>query len=228
MGGAEVVKKAVVLLSGGLDSATTLYIARNRGYRCYCLIFDYNQRHRKEVDCAKKIAKRLGGTSSKVVTLSFPWGGSALLDKRSKLPSRRPLKEITKSIPPTYVPMRNTIFLSFAAGWAEALGAEAIFIGANAVDFSGYPDCRPGYFDVFNRLLKKGSKRGAEGQRIKVFTPLVNKKKSDIIKIGASLRVPWDLTWSCYEGGRRPCGKCDSCRLRKKGFGDAGITDPLQ
>ena len=219
-------KKAIVLLSGGLDSATTLYIALEKGYRCFCLIIDYGQRHKKEVIQAEKIARR-AGCASKVLRLSFPWAGSSLLDKNRRLPSGKGLAGRGEKIPSTYVPARNTIFISLAAAWAETVGAETVFIGANAVDFSGYPDCRPAYFKEFNRLLEAGTKAGAEGRPVKVETPLIDKKKSEIVGIGRRLKVPYELTWSCYEGGKRPCLRCDSCVLRKKGFEEAGLKDPL-
>lgn len=219
-------KEAVVLLSGGLDSATALYIALDRGYKCHCLIFDYNQRHKKEVLRAKRIAKR-ARCDYKIVKLSFPWQGSALLDRKTELPSGRDAEDMAGNIPSTYVPARNTIFLSIAAGWAEAILADAIFVGANAVDFSGYPDCRPAYFSVFNELLKEGTRIGAEGKPIKIEAPLIDKKKSDIIKTGTTLMVPYELTWSCYNGRKAPCLTCDSCILRKKGFDEAGLKDPL-
>jgi 7-cyano-7-deazaguanine synthase len=219
-------KKTIVLLSGGLDSAVTLYIARDRGYECNCLIFDYNQRHCKEVLQAEKIAKK-AGCGYKVIKLDFPWQGSSLLNKSEILPVDRNIEEMAKEIPSTYVPSRNTIFISIAAGWAEAIGADAIFIGANAADFSGYPDCRGKYFGLFNELLQKGTKSGAEGAPIKIETPLIDKRKSEIVKIGAGLMVPFELTWSCYEGGEKPCLRCDSCRLRNKGFDEAGLRDPL-
>ena len=219
-------KKAIVLLSGGLDSATALYVALDKGYRCRCLIFDYGQRHRKEILQAEKIAKK-ARSGYRIIRIQFPWRGSVLLDKKAKLPVGRHLSEIARGIPPTYVPARNTIFLSMAAGWAEAIGAEAIFIGANAVDFSGYPDCRPEYFRLFNKLLGEGTKIGAEGRSIKINAPLVNKKKSEIIRLGAGLMVPYELTWSYHCGAKMPCLICDSCLLRKKGFEEAGLKDPL-
>lgn len=219
-------KEAIVLLSGGLDSATTLYIAREGGHNCRCLIFDYGQRHKKEILQAEGIAKRLH-CDYKITKLSFPWQGSALLDEGIELPAGKGAGETVENIPSTYVPARNTIFISIAAGWAEAIGADAIFIGANAVDFSGYPDCRPGYFEAFNKTLREGTKSGVEGKPIKIETPLIDKKKSEIIKIGTRLAVPFELTWSCYEGGKRPCLRCDSCLLRKKGFDEAGLNDPL-
>ena len=219
-------KQAIVLLSGGIDSATTLYLAVDKGYKCRCLIFDYNQRHRKEIFQAEKIAKK-SGCDYKIIKLAFPWHGSSLLDKDTELPAYRSAEDMAGDIPSTYVPLRNTIFISIAAGWAEVIGADSIFIGANAIDFSGYPDCKPAYFELFNRLLQEGTKRGVKGEPIKIETPLIDKRKSEIIKIGTSLMVPYELTWSCYEGGRRPCLKCDSCLLRKKGFDGAGLKDPL-
>lgn len=218
--------QAIVLLSGGLDSATTLYIALDRGYGCRCLIFDYGQRHKKEVRLAERIAKK-AGCGHRVIRLSFPWQGSALLDRNASLPAGRSFRDMARQVPDTYVPARNTIFVSIAAGWAEAIGAESVFIGANSLDYSGYPDCRPEYFEEFNKLLGCGTKSGVEGRPIRVEAPLVAKKKSEIVAIGERLAVPFRLTWSCYEGGKRPCGRCDACILRKKGFEEAGVLDPL-
>jgi 7-cyano-7-deazaguanine synthase len=205
-------KKAVVLLSGGMDSAVTLFIAKKNGYKPYCLTFDYSQRHKKEILFAKKVAKstRCGCV---VLKIGLPWKSSALLDKNIKVPENRKFSD-KGNIPLTYVPARNTIFLSFALSYAEAIGAEAVFIGANAIDFSGYPDCRPGYYKVFNKLLKKATKL----KGIKIITPLLYKTKEDIVKLGRQLGVNFDLTWSCYKGGQRPCGVCDACRFRSKGF----------
>ena len=219
-------KKAIVLLSGGLDSTTTLYIALDKGYDCHCLIFDYDQRHKREVRQAVKIAKN-AGCNYKITKLTFPWHGSSLLDRSAQLPMGRNIEDISKDIPSTYVPARNTIFLSIASGWAEASEAESIFIGANALDFSGYPDCRLKFFELFNKVLQEGTKRGVEGKPIKIETPLIDKKKSEIIKIGIGLKVPYELTWSCYNGGERPCLQCDACLLRKKGFNEAGVADPF-
>lgn len=217
--------KAVVLLSGGIDSSTTLYYAKHKGYDCHCLIFDYEQRHRREIISAKKLAK-LSGCSFKVVKFNLPWKGSALLDKKISIPERRSFREIKSRIPRTYVPARNTIFLSYAASYAETIRAKAIFIGANAVDFSGYPDCRPAYYEVFNKLIKYATKVGVKGNGIKILTPLIKKTKAQIIKLGMRLKVPYEHTWSCYNGEKRPCLKCDSCILRAKGFNEAGFIDP--
>ncbi len=208
-----------------MDSATTLHVALGDGYKCHCLIFDYGQRHKKEITHAVKIAKN-AGCEYKLVKLPFSWRGSSLLDKRSRLPERG-IKHIGKDIPPTYVPSRNTVFLSVAASMAEAIGAEAVFIGANAVDYSGYPDCRPGHFKTFEKLLKQGTKKGMTGGGIRILAPLINMTKSEIVKMGTRMGVPHHLTWSCYAGGNKPCLKCDACLLRQKGFREAGIIDPL-
>lgn len=215
-------KKAVVLLSGGLDSATTLYIARRNGYKVFCLIFDYGQKHRREIESAKRVAKKIG-RPYKIIKFRLPWGGSSLIDNKLKIPMGRSFKEIEEGIPSTYVPARNTLFIAFAISYAEAIGAEAIFIGTHCMDYSGYPDCRPEYLKAYENLIFKGTKLG----KIKIKAPLLKKTKAEIIKIGASLGVPYELTWSCYTGGKRPCGGCDSCSLRRKGFREAGVPDPL-
>lgn len=209
--------KAIVLLSGGIDSTTTLYLAKKQGYRCHALIFDYGQRHKKEVRAAARIAKR-AKVPYYIIRIALPWKGSSLLDRSKKVPARRSTKEMSKNIPSTYVPGRNTVFLSFALSFAEATGAQAVFIGANAVDFSGYPDCRPGYYRVFRKLIKEGTK----AKKIKIMTPLIKMKKSEIIKLGLKLGAPLDATWSCYKGGEKPCGVCDSCVIRRRGFYEAG------
>ncbi|MBN1794742.1 MAG: 7-cyano-7-deazaguanine synthase QueC [Candidatus Omnitrophica bacterium] len=216
--------KAVILLSGGLDSATTLYIAREEGYRCYCLTFSYGQRHDRELAAARAIAEH-AGVPIEIITIALPWGGSVLLDKNTDLPTDR--ADCPRSIPPTYVPARNTIFLSFAASFAEAIGADAIFIGANQIDYSGYPDCRSGYFDVWQELLRFGTKAGTEGHVPVIVAPLLYMTKENIIARGSELGVPFALTWSCYRGGQHPCGECDSCRFRAMGFARAGREDPL-
>jgi 7-cyano-7-deazaguanine synthase len=215
--------KAVVLLSGGIDSSTTLYYALNKGYRPQALIFDYGQRHRKEINSAKKVAE-LARVGYLVLKLSFPWGGSALLDKDVSIPRGR---EKRKTIPPTYVPARNIIFLSYALSYAEAISAREIFIGANAIDYSGYPDCRPEFINAFQKMANLGTKTGVEGKGIKISAPLIKMRKSEIIKMGVKLGVPYEYTWSCYRGGKIPCGRCDSCILRTKGFEEAGLEDPL-
>jgi len=215
--------KAVVLLSGGIDSSTTLYYALNKGYLCRVLVFNYSQRHVREINSAKKIAS-LAGVDYLVLKLNFPWRGSALLDKNAKIPLG---KENRKEIPSTYVPARNIIFLSYALSYAESISASEIFIGANAVDYSGYPDCRPQFIKAFQKMALVGTKAGVEGKGIKISAPLIKMKKSEIIKLGAKLGVPYEYTWSCYRGGKISCGRCDSCILRKKGFKEAGLEDPL-
>lgn len=218
-------RKAVVLLSGGLDSATTLYLARSKGYRCCCLVVDYGQRHRREVRSARAVAQA-ARCSFQMVRLRLPWGGSALTDPSLSVPKGRSLEEIGRGVPATYVPARNTLFLSLASGFAEAIGAEAIFIGANEIDFSGYPDCRPEYYRAFQRVVQRGTKAGVEGRSIRIVTPLIRKTKAQIVRLAMRLKVPLERTWSCYEGRRKPCGRCDSCLLRSKGFQEAGWADP--
>ena len=219
-------KKAVVLLSGGLDSATTLYAARAGGYFPHALTIRYGQRHGRETECARWLAADLK-IELRELCIDLPWKGSAFLDRGLSLPQSRSEKEMNSGIPATYVPARNTIFLSFALSWAEVLGAEAVFIGANALDYSGYPDCRPEYFQTVEELFKKGTKAGAEGRTIRVETPLLHKTKGEIVQWGHTLGVPFERTWSCYEGSAAPCGVCDSCQLREKGFREAGLADPL-
>ncbi len=216
-------KKAIVLLSGGLDSTTILYYAKEKGFNPYCLIFFYGQRHKKEINRAKKIAAH-AGCDYQVVKIALPWQGSSLLDFNISLPQRSEINP--KEIPSTYVPARNIIFLSFAASCAEAIGANAIFIGANAIDYSGYPDCRPDFFFNYQKALKSGLKAGVQGKGIKIYTPLIHKTKAQIINMGLKLKVPYHLTWSCYQGGRRPCGECESCQLRQRGFSQLKVNDP--
>lgn len=217
-------KKAIVLLSGGLDSATVLCHVLDQGYETYGLIFDYGQRHKKEIKIAQHLA-HVCGITAEVVKIGMPWKGSALLDKEILIPEHDAIDR--HHIPATYVPARNIIFLSFAASYAEAVGAVRIFIGANAVDYSGYPDCRPAFFESYEAMMKQGLKTGVEGKKIKVGTPLLHKTKAQIIRMGMKLSVPYELTWSCYRGGKKPCGTCDSCQLRAKGFQQAGYADPL-
>jgi 7-cyano-7-deazaguanine synthase len=221
-------RQAVVLLSGGLDSATTLYLAKKKGYRCFCLIFDYGQRHRKEIESARRIA-RTAHCNAQVIKINLPWKGSALLDRKISVSGRSsaPALQRSSSIPNTYVPARNIIFLSFALSYAEAIKAQAIFIGAHTQDYSGYPDCRAAFFQAFKRVIERGTKAGVEKIKIKIVTPLIHKTKAEIIRLGQRLGVAFALTWSCYQGGRVPCGRCDSCLFRKKGFKEAGLKDPL-
>ncbi|OGW85712.1 MAG: 7-cyano-7-deazaguanine synthase QueC [Omnitrophica bacterium RIFCSPHIGHO2_02_FULL_46_11] len=219
-------KKAVCLLSGGLDSATVLYLAIEEGFIPLALTIDYGQLHRRELESAARIARHLK-IDHQMISIHLPWGGSALLDSHIPMPENRNVENIPAEIPATYVPARNTIFLSLAASFAETRGAEAIFIGANALDFSGYPDCRPDYFSSFQNSLKLGTKCGGEGKTIHIKTPLISLKKSEIIERAFALGVPLELTWSCYKGGEFPCGLCDSCLLREKGFKEAGAADPL-
>jgi 7-cyano-7-deazaguanine synthase len=227
------VKRAVVLLSGGLDSAVTLYKAKELGFECFCLAFDYGQRHRRELESARAVA-RMAGSALRVVKCSLPWKGSSLLDTGKEIsrapgvPAPREAKpslpkgdQRPSKIPSTYVPARNIIFLSFALSYAEALGAEAIFIGAHAQDYSGYPDCRPEFYRAFRLAARKGTKTGVEGRPIEIVAPLLRKNKAQIIKLGIKLGAPLELTWSCYRGGRKPCGVCESCYFRNKGFEEA-------
>ena len=215
-------KKAIVLLSGGIDSAVTLYLAKKLKFRVTSLIFDYGQKHRKEIEFAKKIA-RITKCPYRLIKLGFPWKGSSLLDKKSSVPVGRSFKEIKRNIPSTYVPARNLIFLSVAASFAESIRAQAIFIGAHTEDYSGYPDCRKAFFDIFKKAITEGTKGG---KHIKIYTPLIDKAKKEIIKTGLRLKVPFKFTWSCYKGGKKPCGVCDSCLFRKKAFKELGIKDP--
>ena len=221
-------KKAIVLLSGGLDSATTLYLAQQKGFQCRCLIFDYGQQHKREIESAKKIAQSLR-SPYQVIKIELPWKGSALLDNKINIPKRKNTgtQEHKDEIPSTYVPARNIIFLSFALSYAETTKAETIFVGANAIDFSGYPDCRPQFYRAFKKIIAAGTKAGVEKKKIKILTPLLRKTKAEIVLTGKKLGVPFALTWSCYRGRKRPCGECDSCYFRAKGFREAKIIDPL-
>jgi len=218
---------AVVLLSGGLDSATVLAMAREAGYDCYCLSIDYGQRHRTELAAAARVARALGAREHRVTTLDLAaFGGSALTDTRIAVP----ISGIGTGIPVTYVPARNTIMLSLALAWAEVLGARDIFFGANAVDYSGYPDCRPAYMRAFETMANLATKAAVEGARLTLHTPIIDLKKADIIRRGSALGVDYALTVSCYQADQdgRACGVCDSCRLRKAGFASAGIADPTR
>jgi 7-cyano-7-deazaguanine synthase len=219
-------KKAVILLSGGLDSATVVAMARADGYVCYTMSFDYGQRHRAELDAAVRVAKDLGVIEHKVIGLNLNGiGGSALTDSSIDVPETP-----GEGIPVTYVPARNTVFLSLALGWAEVLGARDIFIGVNAVDYSGYPDCRPEFIESFECMANLATKAGVEGQGFTIQAPLQNLSKADIVKAGMRLGVDYGLTVSCYQADDqgRACGKCDSCRLRAEGFASAGVSDPTR
>ena len=220
--------KAVILLSGGLDSSTVLYQAHSDGYECYAISFDYQQRHRRELESAQRIAQAAGVVEHQVVNFDLrQWGGSALTDNSLELPYNRDTMQMAQNIPITYVPARNTIFLSFALGYAEAIAAERVYIGVNALDYSGYPDCRPDYIQAMQEVFRLGTKQGREGQPIKIVTPLIDLKKTEIIELGNKLGVPWELTWSCYGGEEVSCGVCDSCRLRLEAFAQLGLKDPL-
>lgn len=219
--------KAIILLSGGLDSSTVLYQAQADGYDCYALSFDYQQRHRRELDAAVAIAKQARVIAHPIVQFDLKlWGGSALT-AAIDLPQHRDLAEMSQSIPVTYVPARNTIFLSFALAYAEAIGAERVYIGVNALDYSGYPDCRPDYLAAMQQVFTLGTKQGREGTPIAIAAPLVNLSKTEIIQLGDQLGVPWQLTWSCYAGGTVACGSCDACRLRLVAFQQLGRIDPI-
>jgi 7-cyano-7-deazaguanine synthase len=220
--------KAVILLSGGLDSSTVLYQAMRDGCQCHAISFDYQQRHRRELDAAADIARSAGAIQHQLITFDLrQWGGSALTDDTIDLPKERSLDQMAENIPVTYVPARNTIFLSFALAYAETINAERVYIGVNALDYSGYPDCRPDYILAMQEVFRLGSKQGREGQPIQIVTPLINLKKTEIIQLGNELGVPWELTWSCYAGGEVACGVCDSCRLRLGAFAELGLKDPL-
>ncbi|MCU1739031.1 MULTISPECIES: 7-cyano-7-deazaguanine synthase QueC [Pseudomonas] len=219
-------KKAVILLSGGLDSATVVAMARAEGYSCYTMSFDYGQRHRAELQAAERVARDLGVIEHKVIGLNLNGiGGSALTDSSIDVPEAP-----SEGIPVTYVPARNTVFLSLALGWAEVLGARDIFIGVNAVDYSGYPDCRPEFVEAFETLANLATKAGVEGNGFRIQAPLQNLSKGDIVQAGIKLGVDYSLTVSCYQADANgfACGKCDSCRLRAEGFAAAGISDPTR
>ena len=220
------IKKAVILVSGGLDSATTLALAREQGYDCYALTVDYGQRHHAELAAAARVVKSLGAKEHRTLEIDLrSWGGSALTDDSIALPaSAAP----TQGIPVTYVPARNTILLSFALGWAEVLKADTIFVGVNAVDYSGYPDCRPEFMAAFQALARLATKAGVEGAPLTISAPLIAMTKAEIIRAGVKLGVDYTLTVSCYQADAhgRACGICDSCRLRREGFAAAGIDDP--
>jgi len=225
------VRPAVVLLSGGLDSATALAIARSEGYAGYALSFRYGQRHAVELESARKVARALGAREHRIIDIDLGAIGGSALTAEIEVPKDRSTEEMTSGIPLTYVPARNTIFLSFALAWAEVLAAEDIFIGVNALDYSGYPDCRPEYIAAFERMANLATKAAVEGHgRIRIHTPLIAMTKAQIIRTGLNLAVDYSLTHSCYDPDPAgiACGRCDSCLLRLKGFAEAGLTDPLR
>jgi 7-cyano-7-deazaguanine synthase len=222
--------KAVCLLSGGLDSATCLALARRDGFDCYALSFDYGQRHLTELDAARRIATALGATAHRVAKIDLRVFGHSALTGDIAVPKGRDEAAMNEGIPVTYVPARNTIFLSFALAWAEVLESSDIFIGVNALDYSGYPDCRPEFIEAFAKMSNLATKIGVEGiTRMQIHTPLIRLSKADIVRLGGDLGVPFGLTHSCYDpdAAGQPCGACDSCLLRAKGFREAGITDPI-
>lgn len=219
-------RPAVVLVSGGLDSAVTLAVARHAGFACHALSFDYGQRHRVELEAAARVARMLGAIDHKTIGIDLgSIGGSALTDHAIAVPDQP-----SEGIPVTYVPARNTVFLALALGWAEVLGSTDLFIGVNAVDYSGYPDCRPAFIDAFTALARVATRAGIEGAAFHVHTPLIMLSKAEIVRLGVSLGVDFAQTLSCYQpdGDGRACGVCDSCRLRATGFTQAGVPDPTR
>lgn len=221
--------KAVCLLSGGLDSTTCLALARRDGYECYALSFDYGQRHITELNAARRVAEALGAAAHRVAKIDLRVFGHSALTDDIAVPKGRDESSMSEGIPVTYVPARNTIFLSFALAWAEVLESSDIFIGVNALDYSGYPDCRPEFIEAFEKMSNLATKTGVEGvTHMKIHTPLIQLSKAGIVRLAADLDVPFELTHSCYDpdAAGRPCGACDSCLLRAKGFREAGIADP--
>ncbi len=220
--------RAVVLLSGGLDSSTCLAVAVSQGFAAHCLSVDYGQRHRGELERARRVARALGARDHRVVRVDLSgFGGSALTDASIPVPKGRSRRALAASIPVTYVPARNTVMLALAMAYAETLGARHIFIGVNAIDYSGYPDCRPGFLRAFERLAAVATKAGVEGRRLRIQAPLVKLSKAEIIRLGTRLGVPYRMTLSCYDPVLgRACGRCDACQLRRRGFAEAGIPDP--
>ena len=220
--------KAICLLSGGLDSATCLALARREGYACYALSFDYGQRHKVELEAAARVARSLGAERHQVVEIGLDKFGGSALTADIAVPKARSLEAMSEAIPLTYVPARNTIFLSLALAWAEVLESSDIFIGVNALDYSGYPDCRPEFIDAYERMANLATRAGVEGRtRLRIHTPLIRLSKAEIIRLAAELGVPFALTHSCYDPrpDGSPCGECDACLLRRKGFAEVGIED---
>ncbi len=223
-------RKAVCLLSGGLDSSTCFAYARREGFECYALSFDYGQRHRVELEAAARVAAALGAAQHQVIQVDLRAFGGSALTADIAVPKGRNAAEMGRGIPVTYVPARNTVFLSFALAWAETLEASDIFLGVNAIDYSGYPDCRPEYVEAFEHMANLATRAGVEGRtRVKIHTPLIRMTKAEIVKLGRELGLDFGLTWSCYDPDERgrPCGACDSCLLRRKGFEEAGVADPV-
>ena len=221
-------KKAICLVSGGLDSATCLALARRDGFACYALSFDYGQRHRFELEAARRVATALGAERHIVAKIGLDMFGGSALTADIAVPKARSLEEMSRGIPVTYVPARNTIFLSFALAWAETVESADIFIGVNALDYSGYPDCRPEYIEAYQRMANLATRAGVEGRtKLRIHTPLLRLTKAQIVTLGAQLGVPFGLTHSCYDPSPegRPCGACDACLLRRKGFEEAGLED---
>lgn len=223
-------KKAVVLLSGGLDSTTLLAYAKDKGFDCHTISFSYGQRHQTELDCAKEIANSYSVTEHKVIEIDLRAFGGSALTAEMHVPKGRSMAEMDQEIPITYVPARNTIFLSFALAYAEVVSSCDIFIGVNAVDYSGYPDCRPEYIEAYEAMANLATKSGIEGKKLNINTPLLNLKKCEIIKLGLDIGVDYSKTFTCYDPNEAgiSCGSCDSCLLRKKGFQDLGISDPIE
>lgn len=221
-------QKAVILLSGGLDSTTTAAIAQTAGYTLYTLAFDYGQRHRRELDAARQVAEHLGAAEHRVMTIDLRAFGGSALTADIPVPHGRELRDMAHAIPVTYVPGRNLIFLSFATAYAEVVGANDVFLGINQQDFSGYPDCRFEFLEAFTAAANLATKAGTEdGRKLAIHAPLIAMTKADIVRRGLELGAPLALTWSCYEGDAQACGTCDSCLLRLKGFAEAGATDPI-
>jgi 7-cyano-7-deazaguanine synthase len=222
-------KSAVCLLSGGLDSATTLACARRDGFTTYALSFDYGQRHRLELEAAGRVARALGAAAHKTISIDLRAFGGSALTADIDVPKHHDKSELGPGIPITYVPARNTVFLSMALAWAETLGANDIYLGVNAVDYSGYPDCRPEYIEAFERMAALATRAGVEGGGLKIHTPLILLSKAEIIRLGTGLGVDYGLTHSCYDPQQGlSCGECDSCLLRRAGFAEAGLVDPLR
>ncbi len=223
-------RKAVVLLSGGLDSSTCLAVARADGFETHALSVDYGQRHKGELQQARRIARALGAAGHRVVKVDLSaFGGSALTDAAIAVPKGRSSREMAEGIPVTYVPARNTVLLALALAHAETIGAGDVFVGVNAIDYSGYPDCRPAFLRAFERLARVATRAGIGGQRLRIRAPLLRRSKAEIVRLGTRLGVPYGLTLSCYDpAGGRACGRCDACQLRRKGFAEAGIPDPTR